>query len=954
MILMDRDNPGGGAQEGLLVPFALDTNATPEPSPGARATKPGKSLVIPEFGKVVDSRPSVQDYFDSVMRTSSRQDSLRDYRSVSSRTPSTERGGQTVHTKPPASPHIAYQERGHQSSQDSSDISRKARGQSATSSVVASPDMVKDQDQSAESPSFNLNSFGKGGGFKLQEVPKQKKAGTLSSRVFSENKQGAVPSPSVDAGKSRGQIEPARTPSPTSGAHTPPSHSPYENKRFSDSPSSSHFARSIKEPTPAFEKPKRGDSLNAPPLKQTLQTKDNPLETTHDVSTPVAQSKPGHERTLSSPSAGTNEMSRLNGGRTISKPIESPTLRSLLDAPIPPSRASGRQTASGNASTMDSFTAPRAPPPPPPSNIERHKANESISTQSDHSRDLAQPHSPLGTLPRYSAGGEFSMDEDMARIMRGEDTSENASSVLRRVSNAVSKHGRSFSDRGSRSSTSARWKGPATGSIDITSPTSASPDSKEEASQLRNHLRRAQQRIAELEAEKNGLQEKVNSSVDIKHMNTELKEKRSTVAFLDTQREMVVRELEIMTDHLAKAKESNKPLDFSVLKSEILQDFAMSLQKLKDSLSHQLEDLVHKRNELTDEISSLIQMKDKGFQEYESLTTKNTQLAEVHAHLVHNIQEMMYKAGRHPNGGSTDSGRLPANGLGIYSHSHDDKSEISMDLRGVLGNDASLASMLQDHDSENHTVLPAPQVVNIRKGQPKKFNWKKGGHVVAKNVTKGLNRAFASTQYPSREGSSREGQHVTEGTPYGSLPSASDSTTSGGFGKPSGDPSRAGFGFFAQKSNSGKANQIKQMSNNSSTNLNSGDSSCKSQSTSVCWHVDLTPSQHCLDPNYMSDATLRSVSFRQLLVAVLKRLSYEVRFPLRTLFAGYSCAYRHGYGRHISQEWRRRSGEACAGGLREELGSRYLGPRSRHSCRHLSSQAVFPEVADATYNLRCV
>ncbi|KAG9713512.1 RhoGAP-domain-containing protein, partial [Aureobasidium melanogenum] len=183
---------------------------------------------------------------------------------------------------------------------------------------------------------------------------------------------------------------------------------------------------------------------------------------------------------------------------------------------------------------------------------------------------------------------------------------------------------------------------------------------------LRSQLPRAQQKIAELEADKLGLEEKMDTSADIKHANTELREKRSTMAFLDTQREMVVRELEIMTEHLTRAKESNKPLDISQLKSEILQDFAHSLQKLKDNLGSQIEDLVHKRNELTDDISNLIQVKDKGLQEFESLSSKNLQLAELNNQLVSGIQDL-YKSQN--KSGSIERSPL-TNGLGIYNGSN--------------------------------------------------------------------------------------------------------------------------------------------------------------------------------------------------------------------------------------------------------------------------------------------
>jgi hypothetical protein len=69
--------------------------------------------------------------------------------------------------------------------------------------------------------------------------------------------------------------------------------------------------------------------------------------------------------------------------------------------------------------------------------------------------------------------------------------------------------------------------------------------------------------------------------------------------------------------------------------------------------------------------------------------------------------------------------------------------------------------------------VPGPQVVSIRKGQPRKFNWKKGGQNVAKGV-KGLKGAFMSS----------------ENEAAGGLPRSQTQ-----------DPSRQGFGFFGNQRN---------------------------------------------------------------------------------------------------------------------------------------------------------
>lgn len=430
-------------------------------------------------------------------------------------------------------------------------------------------------------------------------------------------------------------------------------------------------------------------------------------------------------------------------------------------------------------------------------------------------------------LPKHSADGAFSMEEEMTRIMRGDkreskDQGGEATSVLRRVSNAV-KHGRSFSDRG-LSSAGKSSQSPQNGSIDISSPiplgspSISSPTSKEPIEALRAVIRRQTQRIAELEKQNEVLQEQANSSDEIKNATTELRQKRDTMVVLDTQREMVVAELESMTGHLKKAKDSNQPLDLSALKSDILKDFADSLQRVKDQMSNQIEELMHKRNELTDEITSLIQMKDKGFQEYDSLSSKNAQLLEMNNQLVHSIQET-YKANRVPNG-SAAAGAM--NGLGIYHPGAKVDGPGQTDVRNLnlVNTDSSMPNLLQETEAEPATVLTAPQVVNIRKEQPKKFNWRKGGEKMAKNVTKGIKGAFAGERVPERKEIgmpygeigmpyNQTHQQATPGSDQGSLNKQQMGDGKGG----------AGFGWLGQKNAGTKTAGLTTMKNNSSANL---------------------------------------------------------------------------------------------------------------------------------------
>ncbi|KAF1992450.1 RhoGAP-domain-containing protein [Aulographum hederae CBS 113979] len=716
--------------DGLFVPLALDPHTSSTPSPLARTFgEANRASATNEAMRSVSSerdRPASQrDYFGSSRQPPSHREALKENtRPQSSRSTSTE--------QKPTSPHIAYQEK----------KPNKLRKENATS-----PDVNNQAQRSASTTSD----------FKLQEVPESKK--TRSRTNSKSQNTGNLPTPIDLTMRSRSPImEQPLSGSPHASPHASPSfpevyNSPYASthgdRTSADAPRSSSQSRA--------PIPKRGDSLQQIKAHQVSRkevgTDQGSIHSMADVPQRKAStsSRANYDSTAS--------IAQLNGGRTISTPLDSPNAKHLQEPPLGvPSRSASRPSPP-SAQNSDSFVAPRAPPPPPPS-ADRHKHTGSASTVRSEFSSQVSP-----TLPRYSHGGEFSLEEDMQRILRGDEAgAEDKSGVIRRVSNAV-KHGRSFSDKGSRSSQQQKWKSPVNGSMDISSPISSPPvDPRDENIILRSQLRRAQQRIGSLEAEKNGLKDYVNSSADIKQVNSELREKRSTMAFLDTQRELVIKELEVMTEHLRRAKENNKALDVSELRSDIAKDYAASLQKLKDDLGFEIEGLVQQRKELNDEITNLIQMKDKGFQELEVLSNNNQQLARHNSELMQRINghQTDSRAGQ-PNM-QYDLRHQPSvpNGLGIYHHHQKDKSDVSMDLRNTTSHDNTGSSI---HEADDSTMIQQPQLVNVRNMKGARPNmWKKGGQAITKNI-KGIKGAFASSsQFPERNGSGQ-----LESVPYGSL-----------------------------------------------------------------------------------------------------------------------------------------------------------------------------------------
>ncbi|KAE8394893.1 hypothetical protein BDV23DRAFT_126874 [Aspergillus alliaceus] len=492
--------------------------------------------------------------------------------------------------------------------------------------------------------------------------------------------------------------------------------------------------------------------------------------------------RPSHELRRLHETSGSLDSARsfLSSGSMQHLPKRGDSLESKLHlsrkeagvSPRPQSIAPGEPSLDRRKGSPRPGESPRSPRSD--ANFEQSKPlrPNSINTfhQPDLQRQVDRAESPSAL--RYSGGGEF-MDEDMTRLM-GSDDPQNNESFLRRMSNSV-RHGRSFSDKGSRLSKDAKWpKLPVNGNApfqDPGSPTAISPESAgpEEVAWLRAELRKERQRVLERDQKIVEMEAMLNATADVKLANTELNEKRSTMVVLDARKEIVMRELSVLTDHLeAEKRGGSGALDVGKLTNQVLREFVESIQKLKDSFAPQIEELVQKRNEAAEELANFNRMKDKSFQEFEQLSSKNAQLAELNNQLVHQIQEL-YKAN------SLESNR-GANGLGIYSHGKE-KSLSSIDALKA-GNDlaTSVSTANMSEEAEPATIVPGPQVVSIRKGQPRKFNWKKGGQNVAKGVTKGLNRAFGTSESAAE--------------PSPGLPRSQTQ-----------DPSRQGFGFFGNQRN---------------------------------------------------------------------------------------------------------------------------------------------------------
>ncbi|CZT00755.1 related to RGA1-RHO-type GTPase-activating protein for Cdc42p [Rhynchosporium graminicola] len=776
-----------GDAESFFIPLALDP--TPAPSMTPRSTSESWT----DSGKrTKENKPPEKDYFGakSVARQQIDNQKQRDS----------------------SVPHIAFQEKGRQASADElaqiKDSLRKAAAGGKSSSAKASPAAGSDDTRvqhAAHSPTpSNANGKSQNGSekFRLGDVPKGKKSGTSrtdSQSEISENSISRTGSGGLSA-PSRGESQsgPPRTDSPkqilgTDKLSTPRSS---QDSRIREELEARHSLETATSPS-------RINRMDSGGTARSIPRKEIPSGAVKNTMSSISSSSGADTSPSSASSSETPGVTPNMAGKSTSAPsgLQSP----MRDDLAPPGRAPNRPSAP-QQKLSDSYMTPRAPPAPPTAAAQNPQESNASAT--------GPPVSPK--LPRWSAGGDFTMDEDMARILG--NTDESSQSILRRVSNAV-RHGRTASEQSNgrqpghgrsvsettRTTASPRWpKTPIFEDVaakDISSPISiASPRSGDDPALLRRQLRNSEQRVAELERQ-------FMSETDLKDLNKKLVEKRKTVSVLDSQTEIMIRQLEVLAGYVERAKGTKQPINIAELEESAIKEFVQKLERLKQTMSGAVETLYEERNDLLEEKNQIIADRDRALVEFEQLSSKNAQLADMNNDLTHQIQER-FKA---QSGPGLESPRPPLNGLGIYTHHSKAKSNVS-----VLLDDSSIRAststtmfgsvgsypqaMDQDPSMEPATVLSAPHVINIRKGQAKKFNWKKGGQTVAKGVSKGFKGAFASVQ--QERGQQWQGQTGDSiGLPYNMTVQAVEApavTTQPGSLTRNGsnDPKQGGFGLF--------------------------------------------------------------------------------------------------------------------------------------------------------------
>lgn len=753
---------GNGDGESFFIPLALDPSPAPTLTPRSASTswdtKKGK-----------ENQAQDRDYFTTKENGRSQTDSQSQRRSSESKE------GSSAST-----PHIASQDKNQQASEEQlkqikDSIRRAANGTGAPakeSSPARGHDTLLQHATSPAGDASDGQTQSSGEKFRLGDVPKTKRAGTTRSDSQSDHTGS-------ESNSSRSALSniPPRKDSNTARMDSP-------KTLLAADPIISGSSQELRSRDTENSTISRVDSGSS---KVSIPRKEIVTAGRSNVSTMSLSSGTDTSPSTESSSEEAAHTPRVNG-----KSISGPLLQSPIDETVSSSHSSTRP-AIPKQQLSDTYMTPRAPPAPPSASASSHN------------------------LPRWSASADLTMDEDMARIFGNDEGSQ---SIIRRVSNAVRHvrntsseasnsargHGRSVSETTARTPSSPHWpKTPivedTSGPRDISSPISmSSPNPGDDPALLRRQLRNSEQRVAEL-------QRQFVNEKDLKTLNKKLIEKRKTVSVLDSQTELMIRQLEVLAGYVERAKGSKQPLDIAELEDSAIKEFVQKLERLKHSISSSIEQLFEERDELMEEKNQAIADRDRALVEFEQLSSKNAQLADMNNDLTHQIQERFKSA-------NTDSPRPATNGLGIYTHHNKDKSNVSVHLdnaslrpsesSSITGYGSSNSSyphaMEQDPSMEPATLLSAPHVVNIRKGQAKKFNWKKGGQTVAKGVTKGFKGAFSSgqeravNQWPGQTGDSI-------GMPYNMTmePVQSPAPNNPGPNLPrsvSNDPSRQGFGLF--------------------------------------------------------------------------------------------------------------------------------------------------------------
>jgi hypothetical protein len=315
---------------------------------------------------------------------SSKRNKERDY-FTSPRPPAERRADSQAST-----PHIAFQEKPRQPSSDyeAPQQDRPARKLSKRNGNPKASPSAEDGKGSSARTQPNEE-------FRLQDAPKSKRLGNSRSNSLSSN--------SLD------MLAPAKAP-----PAPPRNRDVLSNTTNTDSPRQSGTIDKVPPPRPPQDSRRRDDDAVRPSLDSITSGRSE-----------ASAAPPMARKELPQSQSRNGELMISGYRRGKGDGLTNPELGNGNEPALPP------RPPIPETKVSDTYMQPRAPPQPP-----SQAPRGSTTSVNEAPEPKVSPK-----LPRWSSGGEFTMDEDMARIL---GTDEGSSSILRRVSNAV-RHGRNNS-----------------------------------------------------------------------------------------------------------------------------------------------------------------------------------------------------------------------------------------------------------------------------------------------------------------------------------------------------------------------------------------------------------------------------------------------------------------------------------------------------------------------------
>ena len=154
-------------------------------------------------------------------------------------------------------------------------------------------------------------------------------------------------------------------------------------------------------------------------------------------------------------------------------------------------------------------------------------------------------------------------------------------------------------------------------------------EAEEEKGELRRQLRKSAHRIVELEL-------KIHDD-KVEKVEDRLEGTKDALAGIETEREITLKELKVLLKHRYALQDSTSPARVRETCEEIIKDFELSLEKLKDSMRDQIREYTAVRAQLVEETSRLRTLRDNYLEEAQHLNKKNDELADLNNDIQRNM-----------------------------------------------------------------------------------------------------------------------------------------------------------------------------------------------------------------------------------------------------------------------------------------------------------------------------